>query len=270
MEDLIGRIIVFVLVGLGSGFLSGLFGVGGGIIRIPVFLHLLPLFGVAHAVVMHVSIGTSMALVVPSAIAATRKQLALGNLDLKFYRSWALGILAGVVVGNVLLPYAPTKALLTLFVAYLVGVAIYETFLKRRIAFGSTPPHGAVKVGVAAAVGCIAALTGTAGGTVTTPILQAFGLTIESAIAIASATGLVTGSAGTLGSIAGGRDAPGLPPFCLGYVDVVIFFAMLPAIMIATPLGVRVGRRLSEAWLRRAFAVLLFIIAADLILKLMS
>jgi uncharacterized membrane protein YfcA len=270
MEDLIGRIIVFVLVGLGSGFLAGLFGVGGGIVRIPLFLYLLPAFGVAHAVVMHVAIGTSIALVVPSAIAATRKQIALGNLDLKFYRTWALGILAGVLVGNVLLPYAPTEALVALFAAYLLAVAIFEAFLKHRIAFGTAPPRGAVKVGIAAAVGCIAALTGTAGGTVTTPILQAFGLAIESAIAIASATGVVPGSVGTVGAILAGWNAPGLPRFCLGYVDVLIFVAMLPAIMVAAPLGVRAGRVLSESWLRRTFAILLVVIAADLILKLVS
>jgi uncharacterized protein len=70
MEDPAMRIAVFVAVGLGSGFLFGLFGVGGGIIRIPIFPHLLPLFGVAHALVMHVSVGTSIALVIPSAVAA--------------------------------------------------------------------------------------------------------------------------------------------------------------------------------------------------------
>jgi uncharacterized membrane protein YfcA len=219
---------------------------------------------------MHVSIGTSIALVVPAAIAATRKQIALGNLDLKFYRTWAIGILAGVLVGNVLLPYAPTEALLAIFVAYLLAVAVYEGFLKHRIAFGSALPRGAIRVGVAAVVGCIAALTGTAGGTVTTPILQAFGLAIESAIAIASATGLVTGSVGTLGAIVAGWNTPGLPPFCFGYVDLVIFVAMLPAIVVAAPLGVRAGRALDETWLRRTFAILLVVIAADLILKLVS
>ena len=85
---MVERIGVFALVGVGSGFVSGLFGIGGGIVRIP-------LFGVAHSVMMHVAVGTSMALVLPSAIASTRKQLALGNLDLSFFRTWAVGILIG-------------------------------------------------------------------------------------------------------------------------------------------------------------------------------
>jgi uncharacterized protein len=75
MEAIIERIAAFALVGLASGFASGLFGIGGGIVRIPIFVYLLPLFGVAQPVLMHVAVGTSMALVLPSAVASTRKQL---------------------------------------------------------------------------------------------------------------------------------------------------------------------------------------------------
>ena len=102
MEELLERIVVVALAGLASGFVSGLFGVGGGIVRVPLFAYPLPLFGVPHAVLIHVAVGTSIALVLPSAIASTRKQLALGNLDLAFFRTWALGILVGVSIGIVL------------------------------------------------------------------------------------------------------------------------------------------------------------------------
>jgi uncharacterized protein len=98
MEALIERIGAFALVGLASGFASGLFGIGGGIVRIPIFVYLLPLFGVAQSVLMHVALGTSMALVLPSAVASTRKQLALSNLDLAFFRTWALGIFVGALI----------------------------------------------------------------------------------------------------------------------------------------------------------------------------
>jgi uncharacterized protein len=270
MDDAVLRIAVFVLVGLGSGYLSGLFGVGGGIVRIPLFLHLLPLFGVAHAVVMHVSVGTSIALVVPSAIAATRKQVALGNLDFAFYRTWALGILAGALIGNLLLPYASTEILIGVFAAYLLLVGVYQAFFKHRLLIAKEAPRGATKLGVSVAVGCAAAMTGTAGGTVTTPILEAFGVAITSAIATASATGLVTGTIGTLGTILTGWGVAGRPSYCLGFVDLVIFISMLPAILIAAPIGVRTGRLLPQKWLEYGYAALLLVIAADLILKLIK
>lgn len=253
MDGVVERIGVFALVGLGSGFVSGLFGIGGGIVRIPLFVYLLPLFGVAQSVMMHVAVGTSM---------------ALGNLDLAFFRTWAVGILIGVLVGTALLPYASTELLQVIFAIFMVTVGVYEGFLKDRLVFARTPPQGAKKVGVASAIGCLAALTGTGGGTMATPILQAFSMKMQAAIAVSSATGLVSGTVATIGAIVGGWYALGLPSYSLGYVDLAIFAAMMPTIMIAAPVGVRAGHMLSETWLRRVYTVLLFVIAADLIRKL--
>jgi uncharacterized protein len=268
MDGMVERIVVFALVGLGSGFVSGLFGIGGGIVRIPLFVYLLPLFGVMHSVMMHVAVGTSMALVLPSAIASTRKQLALGNFDLPFFRTWAVGILIGVLVGTALLPYASTELLQVIFAIFTVTVGVYEGFLKDRLVIAHAPPQGAAKLGVASAIGCVAALTGTGGGTLATPVLQAFSMRMEAAIATSSATGLVTGVVATIGAVAGGWHAFNLPAYSLGYVDLAIFAAMMPTILIAAPMGVRVGHMLSEIWLRRIYTVLLFVIAVDLIRKL--
>ena len=147
MDGMVERIGVFALVGLASGFASGLFGIGGGIVRIPLFVYLLPLFGVAHSVMMHVAVGTSMALVLPSAIASTRKQLALGNLDLSFFRTWAVGILIGVLIGTALLPYASTELLQVIFALFMVTVGVYEGFLKDRLVIARAPPAGRDKAG---------------------------------------------------------------------------------------------------------------------------
>jgi uncharacterized membrane protein YfcA len=189
MDGVVERIGVFALVGLGSGFVSVLFGIGGGIVTIPLFVYLLPLFGVAQSVMMHVAVGTSM---------------ALGNLDLAFFRTWAVGILIGVLVGTALLPYASTELLQVIFAIFMVTVGVYEGFLKDRLVFARTPPQGAKKVGVASAIGCLAALTGTGGGTMAMPILQAFSMKMQAAIAVSSATGLVSGTVATVGAIAGG------------------------------------------------------------------
>src|SRR6516162_3088484 len=141
MDGIVERVGVFALVGLSSGFVSGLFGIGGGIVRIPLFVYLLPLFGVPHPVMMHLAVGTSMALVLPSAIASTRKQLVLGNLDLKFFRTWALGILVGVLIGTALLPYASTEILQVIFALFMLTVGVYEGLLKDRLVIAPAAPQ---------------------------------------------------------------------------------------------------------------------------------
>ena len=127
-----------------------------------------------------------------------------------------------------------------------------------------------MKLAVATAIGIIAALTGTGGGAVTTPVLQAFSVRLQSAIAIASAGGIITGAVATVGAVVNGWHVPILPAWSLGYVDLAIFVAMMPTILLAAPLGVRAGHRLSETWLRRIYTALLFVIAFDLVRKLVG
>jgi uncharacterized membrane protein YfcA len=149
----------------------------------------------------------------------------------------------------------------------MVTVGVYEGFFRNRMVIAKSARRGAVKLAVAAAIGCLTALTGIGGGT--TPALQAFSVRLEAAIATASATGLVTGAVATIGAVVSGWRARDLPAYSVGYVDLAIFAAMMPTILIAAPIGVRAGHWLSEAWLRRIYTVLLFVIAADLIRKLM-
>ena len=142
MEEIVQRVGAFALAGLASGFASGLFGVGGGIVRIPIFVYLLPLFGVPSPVLMHVAVGTSMALVLPSALASTRKQVALGNLDFAFFRTWALGIFVGVLIGTAVVSFASTEILQAIFAAFMVTVGVYSQPIAAASA-SLTRPRGA-------------------------------------------------------------------------------------------------------------------------------
>jgi uncharacterized membrane protein YfcA len=262
------RAAVFAGLGLGAGFTSGLFGIGGGIVRIPVFMFLLPVFGVAHPVVMHVAIGTSVALVIPTAIIATRKQYKLGNFDWRFYRTWAIGILAGVVIGMMLIPYLSTEVLKGIFAGFLLAVGCYMGFAKPDMVIAKQPPAGILRAGLGTFVGAFAALTGTGGGAIAGPTLKAFGVPLKKAIATASATGLVVGAAATIAMIIQGWSVPGRPSATLGYVDVVIFAAMLPTTLIGAPLGVKVNSALPQNLLRVIYTILLFVIAAYVISRL--
>jgi uncharacterized membrane protein YfcA len=264
MEDLFLRFIVFAIAGLVIGYLSGFFGIGGGILRIPLFLDLLPIFGVAHPVVMHVAVGTSVALIIPTAIAASIKQYHLGNLDFGYLQSWALGTFIGVVIGMLILPYATTNILKVIFIIFLVTVGVYVGLVKDTVIIGPEPPKGIAKLSVSAVIGCCSALTGTAGGALTTPALKAFTYPFKKAIAIASATGLVIGVVASIGVIIHGWGAVGRPEYSLGYIDLIVFVAMLPMILVAAPLGAETSNAVSQKWLKWMYTLLLFVIAANM------
>ena len=270
MDDLLLRIIIFAVVGLASGFFAGLFGIGGGTIRMPIFIYLFPWLGVAHPVMMHVAAGTSMALVIPSAITSTRKHYKLGDLDLGIFKTWAIGLVVGVAIGSILLPFGSTEILQVLFSIYIILVGFYIAFNHGRFSFGKEPPKGARMVGISSVVGFIAAMTGTSGGTLTTPTLSAFNMQLERAMAISAATGLITGTVGAIGSIIGGWNAKDLPTYSLGYVDIVIFLVMVPTVMMAAPVGVSVSHKMNERTLQLTYALLLIVIGIDLLRRLIA
>jgi uncharacterized membrane protein YfcA len=268
MDDVLLRIVIFVVVGLVSGFFAGLFGIGGGTIRMPIFIYLFPWIGVAHPVMMHVATATSMALVIPSAISSTRKHYKLGDLDIGLFKTWAVGLVIGVGIGSILLPFGSTEVLQALFSIYILLVGFYIAFNHGRFFFGQEPPKGAKMVGLSSIVGFVAAMTGTSGGTLTTPVLSAFNLQLERALAISAATGLITGTVAAGSSIISGWNARDLPSFSLGYVDVVIFLAMVPTVMIAAPVGVSVSHKMKERTLQLTYAILLICIGIDLLRRL--
>jgi Sulfite exporter TauE/SafE len=270
MDGIVERIGVFAVVGLFSGFVSGLFGIGGGIVRIPLFVYLLPLFGVAHPVVMHLAVGTSMALVLPSALASTRKQLALGNLELAFFRTWAVGIFVGVLIGTALLPVHLHRD----SPGHLRALHAHGGRL-RRFSQGSPGDcaSGAARGGQARRGRGYRLLSRVDrnrrrhdGDPDPAGVQRAIGGRDRHCVGNRTGDGhrrhhrrrrrrlAHTESAGVFPGLRRPRH------FCRDAADHLI----------TAPIGVRAGHRLSEAWLRRIFTVLLFVIAIDLIRKLVS
>ncbi len=123
---------------------------------------------------------------------------------------------------------------------------------------------------IAALTGLVSALTGTAGGAITVPILKAFNVPLKKCIAIASATGLVVGLVGSAGFVFHGLNIPDRPHYSWGYVSLLVFFAMAPTVFVGASLGAKASNQCSERLINRAFVLLLLIIAANMLYKLLS
>ena len=145
-------------------------------------------------------------------------------------------------IGLGLLTHFSTEALKAIFIVFLLAVGMYVGFVGDSMRVGHGEPRGGTKLSIAAAIGAASTLTGTAGGTIATPVLTAFGVPLPLAIATSSAAGLLTDAVGTAGAIVAGWNGRHLPVPSLGYVDVAAWAAMTPGIMLAAPLGVRAAR----------------------------
>src|ERR1700693_467889 len=110
-SELLELALLLVAVGALSGFLAGVFGIGGGAILVPVFYECFRLAGVPLEVRMPLCVGTSLAIIIPTSIRSFRAHYIRGAVDMEILKQWWLAVLVGVVVGSVTARYAPERLL---------------------------------------------------------------------------------------------------------------------------------------------------------------
>jgi uncharacterized membrane protein YfcA len=265
MQDplwLAGLAAAMAATGLASGLLAGLLGVGGGIVIVPVLFSVFPLFGIPEAVQMKIAVGTSLATIIPTSIQSARKHFAKGTMDVKLLRSLVPSICAGVLLGTLLgvvvagSAHTAVFAVIAALVAVNMGFTGVEWRLRERFPLG-WPRHA-----IGTFIGGVSAMMGIGGGTVGVPILSMFGAPIRSAVATASAFGVIISIPAAIGFVYGGWGNPLLPPLSLGYVNLIGFALIVPASLLAAPWGVKLAHSIQPLLLKRLFALFLALTVA--------
>ncbi len=246
-----------LVTGVVAGFIAGLLGVGGGIVIVPVLYLLFTALGVDENIRMQVATGTSLSTIVFTSWSSLRAHSKRGATDWDLFRSWAPGIVAGVLLGTVVAAVVPGKSLTGFFGVVALLVAGWMAFSPDKLQLFSGLPRGIAKYITTAAIGVVSALMGIGGGTLSVPTMTLSGYPIHRAVGTASAIGFLIGVPGTLGMIVGGWGRAGLPPFSLGYVNLLGLALILPASMLMAPWGARAAHALPVRGLKIAFAVFL-------------
>lgn len=253
---------IFSIGGLIAGFTAGLFGLGGGAVLVPLFLFLLPKIGATLDAAMHQAVGTSLAIIVFSAFAASLKQYKSNNLDLSLLKRWIPYVLLGVLCATTVFKYIPALTLEVLFMAYLILCAGYMYFKKpNQTSTNSDKKISSLSLSTAGIfVGALSTFLGIGGGTFTVPYYMANHYSLKKAIALSSATGLFIGAVGAISAIYSGYDSSGLANYSLGYVNILSLIIITPFSMFAAHYGVKINHRLNEHTLKLLYVIFLLII----------
>lgn len=265
---LAGLAVAMAITGLISGTLAGLLGVGGGIVIVPVLFNILPLFGIPEAVQMKLAVGTSLATIIPTSIISARKHYARGAIDTGLLKAIWPSMVIGVAAGTVAAIWLHGSALSAVFATIALLVALNMGFTGVDHKIRDVTPRGPGLWGIGGFIGMVSAMMGIGGGTVGVPILSMFGTPIRSAVATSSVFGLIISIPATIGFIYGGWGVPDLPPFSLGYVNLIGFLLIVPSSLLATPWGVHLAHTIPPLMLKRAFALFLAITAARMFYSL--
>ncbi len=262
--------LTMVMTGLVSGVLAGLLGVGGGIVIVPVLFNVLPLFDIHPDIRMKLAVATSLATIIPTSIQSARKHYARHAMDIPLLKSLLPSIVVGVLVGTLLAIWLRGPALSAVFavIALLVALNLGLTGVDFRLR--ETFPGGVLRQVLGGFIGTVSAMMGIGGGTVGVPLLNMFGTPIRSAVATASAFGIIISIPATLGFIWAGWGNPYMPPWSLGFVSLIGFILITPSSMISTPWGVTLAHTIPPLLLKRVFAAFLAITSIRMIWSLIG
>jgi uncharacterized membrane protein YfcA len=255
--------VAFLTVGMASGFAGGLFGVGGGFLRIPLFLYVFPAIGFDAAGVMHMAAGTSLALSIPTSWTTSLTHYRYGTLDTDFLRTWIPALVVGAVVGLLGMRVVSGRVLVLMFSIILVGAALHMLFSGNQSHLARGVPRGARRLLVGGLIGMLSPMVGLSGGTFVDLFLVSCHFPIRESMAIASASALAISLMGTAGSIVNGLGVAGRPGYSLGYVEIPAVVLMTPAVMVTARLGARLADRISPERLKRVFGLFLLALAAN-------
>lgn len=257
---------VYLLTGALAGLLGGLFGIGGGLIIVPVLILVFGLHGVDAQVLTQLAIGTSLAAIVVTAISSTRGHHRRGAVRWSVFFQLAPGLCVGVAVGAWLAHFLPGARLQLLFGLFAVLVAV-QTGLGLQARAGRPLPTAPGLAAAGTGIGLASALFGIGGGSLTVPFLSWCNMRMQEAVATSAACGLPIALIGALAYAVVGWSLPGLPAWSTGYVYWPACAGIVLASVPAARIGVYLAHRLPAAQLRRAFALFLGLIGLQFILR---
>jgi len=262
-EQILPILLPLILTGLLSGFLAGLLGVGGGIVIVPFLSYLLEVSAIHTVTPMHVSIASSLAIIVPTSVFSARAHYRLGNVDGAVIKRLGPFVFLGALGGAVVADGFDNSDLKVIFGALAVLIGI--PFMMRVIMLRDGLPSMTGRSILGSAIGLISALVGIGGGSLTVPSLVSCGWDMRRAVGTSALMGLVISIPGMISfMIVGYGAAPDLP-LASGYVWWPAVVIIASAAYVTTKSGAKVSNKIAQAKLRRIFGVFLIIVGTKLI-----
>ncbi|MBB5205304.1 putative membrane protein YfcA [Inhella inkyongensis] len=260
-----GTILGLVALGLSTGLLAGLMGIGGGMLMVPALTALLRAQGVDADLSVKMAIATSMACIVGTSASSLRAHHRRGQVRWDVWRALAPGVLVGgLLSGATLLATLRGQWLAWVFAAF-VGLSALQMWRGARSSgrWDLPRPFGLGAAG--AGIGLVSGLVGAGGGFLSVPFLTACRVSIHQAVATSAALGLPIALANSAGYWWGGRHLGQSLPGAQGFFYLPALIILMPLSMLAAPLGARLAHALPVVQLRRGFALLLLGLAASMI-----
>ena len=245
-----------------AGFMAGLLGVGGGIIMVPALYYAFTVLGFDIVTRMHLSVGTSLAIIIPTSIISTKTHMEYDAVDFKMVKSFGIFIVLGVIAGTFLVVNLETPTLILFFSIFAFMTGLFFIFLREQLVENPKRISDAVKNISGILIGFISVPLGIGGGSLMVPFMRTIGYDIRKSIGTAAATGFLIALSGTITMIMGGKIINNInTPYSLGYINLLGFIVFVPVTMIMARIGAKAVYKISKKILSKIFGTFLIIVS---------
>ena len=270
-SELINLLIVLGSAAAVAGFMAGLLGVGGGIIMVPALYYAFTVLDFDIVTRMHLSVGTSLAIIIPTSIISTKTHMEYDAVDFKMVKSFGIFILLGVIAGTFLAVNLRTPALVLFFSIFAFIVGIFFIFVREKLMDNPKKISDLIKNISGVIIGFISVPLGIGGGSLMVPFMRTFGYDIRKSIGTAAAVGFLIAVSGTLTMITGGEIINNVTsPFSLGYVNLLGLIVFVPVTMIMARAGAKAVYKIDKKILSKIFGTFLIIVSIRSFLEYLS
>ena len=262
LNEIINLLSVLGIAATVAGFMAGLLGVGGGIIMVPALYYAFTVLDFDIVTRMHLSVGTSLAIIIPTSIISTKTHMEYDAVDFKMVKSFGLFILAGVIAGTFLAVNLKTPALVLFFSIFAFVVGLFFIFLREQLVENPKTISNMIKKISGIIIGFISVPLGIGGGSLMVPFMRTFGYDIRKSIGTAAAVGFLIALSGTITMITGGKIIDNInSPFSFGYINLLGFIVFVPVTMITARLGAKAVYRINKKLLSKIFGTFLILVS---------
>ena len=262
ISQIINLVMVMAMAAAVAGFMAGLLGVGGGIIMVPALYYAFTVLDFDLATRMHLAVGTSLAIIVPTSIISTKTHMEYDAVDFKMVKSFGLFILIGVIAGTFLAVNLKTPALVLFFAAFAFMVGLFFIFLREKLVENPKTISNFVKNISGIIIGFISVPLGIGGGSLMVPFMRTFGYDIRKSIGTAAAVGFLISVSGTVTMIISGKIIDNInTPFSVGYINLLGFAVFVPVTMVMARLGAKAVYKIDKKLLSKIFGTFLIIVS---------
>ena len=251
-----------VITAIPAGFAAGLFGIGGGLITVPILFYIFGAAGIEPEYLMHLAVGTSFGIIIPTSIVSVLTHHQHNAVDFSVVKGYGVFVIIGVILGTILAAGLKTKPLILFFTIVVYILAFYLLFLKEKESDLSIKMGLPAKIISGIITGFVSAPMGIGGAVMNVPILKFFGYPINKAIGSAAAIGFIIALFGTIGFLFSGNYLSANLPLSIGFLNIPAFLIFFPITAFMARLGAKASHRINKKKMTKYFGLFLIVIGS--------